>query len=247
MDRGTLIRSYTAGDLGFILHSRHQYQWHTGYAPPQTVAAPHLGAVIARTLGPLNPAVPPFINIGQRFDVGEGEELKAFTTAGFLGSEYRPVQHSVSRPSRRRRAPARRHDAGPLRESRHVLQASCSTPARSASTAATIRRIRCCVAYDNAHRLLSSPAAKAFDLSLEPLEHVRKYVPGLRPGAAVPCRAGSLRRQVRAADGRPLRPGLPAGAAAGRSRRALHRGHHRIHPVPELGHARERPQRRPPT
>src|SRR4051812_8643719 len=58
MDRATLIRSYTAGDLGFILHSRHQYQWHTGYAPPQTVAAPHLGSFIARTLGPLNPAVP---------------------------------------------------------------------------------------------------------------------------------------------------------------------------------------------
>src|SRR5260370_524149 len=90
MDRGTLIRSYTAGDLGFILHSRHQYHWHTGYAPPQTVAAPHLGAVIARTLGPVNPAVPAFINIGQRFDIGEGEELKAFTTAGFLGSEYGP-------------------------------------------------------------------------------------------------------------------------------------------------------------
>jgi hypothetical protein len=31
MDRATLIRSYTAGDLGFILHTRHQYQWHTGY------------------------------------------------------------------------------------------------------------------------------------------------------------------------------------------------------------------------
>src|ERR1041384_6919817 len=90
MDRATLIRSYTAGDIGFILHSRHQYQWHTGYAPPQTVAAPHIGSVIARTLGPLNPAVPAFINIGQRFDVGEGEEVKAFTTAGFLGSEYGP-------------------------------------------------------------------------------------------------------------------------------------------------------------
>ena len=71
MDRGSLLRTYTAGDLGFILHSRHQFQWHTGYAPPQTVAAPHLGAVMARTLGPLNPAVPAFINIGQRFDVGE--------------------------------------------------------------------------------------------------------------------------------------------------------------------------------
>src|SRR5438876_10966190 len=90
MDRGTLIRTYTAADLGFILHSRHQYQWHTGYPPPQTVAAPHLGAVIARTLGPRNPVVPAFVNIGQRFDVGEGEELKAFTTAGFLGSEFGP-------------------------------------------------------------------------------------------------------------------------------------------------------------
>jgi hypothetical protein len=30
IDRGTLIRSYTAGDLGFILHSRHQYQRHIG-------------------------------------------------------------------------------------------------------------------------------------------------------------------------------------------------------------------------
>jgi len=90
IDRGTLIRSYKAGDLGFILHSRHQYQWHTGYAPPQTVAAPHMGSVIARTLGPLNPDVPAFIDIGQRLDVGEGEELKAFHQAGFLGSEYGP-------------------------------------------------------------------------------------------------------------------------------------------------------------
>ena len=55
MDRGTLIRTYKAGDLGFILHSRHQYHWHTGYAPPLSVAAPHIGAVIARTLGPRNP------------------------------------------------------------------------------------------------------------------------------------------------------------------------------------------------
>ncbi|HJQ80026.1 MAG TPA: DUF1501 domain-containing protein, partial [Lacipirellulaceae bacterium] len=87
MDRGTLIRSYTAGDLGFILHSRHQYQWHTGYAPPQTAAPPHIGAILSRALGPVNPAVPAFIDIGQRFDVGEGEELKAFHAAGFYGSE----------------------------------------------------------------------------------------------------------------------------------------------------------------
>src|SRR5688500_1110298 len=28
IDKGTLIRSYVAADLGFILHSRHQYHWH---------------------------------------------------------------------------------------------------------------------------------------------------------------------------------------------------------------------------
>src|SRR3954454_20760546 len=46
MDRGSLIRTYTAADLGFILHSRHQFHWHTGYIPPQSVAAPHIGSVI---------------------------------------------------------------------------------------------------------------------------------------------------------------------------------------------------------
>src|SRR5688572_3913974 len=74
MDRGTLIRTYVGKDLGKILHSRHQYLWHTGYTPPQTVAAPHIGAWIAKTLGPLNPALPAFIDVGQGFDNGEGEE-----------------------------------------------------------------------------------------------------------------------------------------------------------------------------
>src|SRR5258708_7953358 len=42
LDRGTLIRSHVVADLGHILHSRHQYHWHTGYVPPQTVPCPHL-------------------------------------------------------------------------------------------------------------------------------------------------------------------------------------------------------------
>jgi hypothetical protein len=181
MDRGTLIRSYTAGDLGFILHSRHQYQWHTGYAPPQTVAAPHLGAIVARTLGPRDPAVPPFINIGQRLDVGEGEELKAFTTAGFLGTEFGPFgvpypdeAADVVRPPGGM-SPGRfeRRDAF----FRRLVDASPIGQEGSAHQRESLLR-----AYDNAHRLLSSPAAKAFDLSLEPIEHVRKYVPGYERG-----------------------------------------------------------------
>src|SRR6476620_6759601 len=55
LDRGTLIRSHVVADLGNILHSRHQYHWHTGYVPPQTVACPHIGSWIARVRGPNNP------------------------------------------------------------------------------------------------------------------------------------------------------------------------------------------------
>ena len=92
MDRATLIRSAVQADLGSILHSRHQYHWHTGYVPPQTVACPHLGSWMAKVLGPRNPVIPAFINIGQRLEgVGESEELKAFTTAGFFGSEFSPM------------------------------------------------------------------------------------------------------------------------------------------------------------
>ena len=91
MDRAALIRTFQAADLGFILHSRHQYHWHTGYIPPQSLAMPHLGAVVAKTLGPRNPTVPPFVAIGQNLEIGaESPALKSFHTAGFLGTEYGP-------------------------------------------------------------------------------------------------------------------------------------------------------------
>jgi uncharacterized protein DUF1501 len=181
MDRATLIRSYTAGDLGFILHSRHQYQWHTGYAPPQTVAAPHLGAIIARTLGSKNPAVPPFINIGQRLDVGEGEELKAFTTAGFLGTEFGPF--SVPYPDEAADVVRPPGDMSPGRfESRDAFFRKLLDASPIGQDGSSYQRESLLRAYDNAHRLLSSPAAKAFDLSLEPLDHIQKYVPGYTPG-----------------------------------------------------------------
>lgn len=181
MDRATLIRTMQAADLGFILHSRHQFHWHTGYVPPQTVAAPHLGSWIARTLGPLDPAVPAFINIGQRFDLGEGEELKAFTTAGFLGSEYGPF--NVAFPEQA--ADAVRPPAGMSperfanREKFYRRLIAESPIARDASSYQKESLLR---SMDNAHRLLSSPAAKAFDLSLEPLASTRKYFPGYEPG-----------------------------------------------------------------
>jgi hypothetical protein len=181
IDRGTLIRSYQAGDLGFILHSRHQYQWHTGYAPPQTAAAPHLGAIVSRTLGPLDPAVPAFINIGQRMDVGEAEELKAFTTAGFLGSEYGPF--SIPFPDQAAESVRPPGGMSPGRfADRHTFYRKLMEASPIGQHGSAYQKDSLMRAYDNAHRLLSSPAAQAFDLSKEPIEHVRKYVPGYERG-----------------------------------------------------------------
>ncbi len=177
MDRGTLIRSYTAGDLGFILHSRHQYQWHTGYAPPQTVAAPHIGAMISRVLGPLNPAVPAFIDIGQRFDVGEGEELKAFHSAGFYGSEYGPFII----PNPEQAVEAVRPPAGmsPSRfENRDKFYRKLAAQSPIGEFGSDYQKESLLRSMDKAHMLLSSSASKAFDLALEPKESYDKYNTG---------------------------------------------------------------------
>ena len=177
MDRGTLIRSYTAGDLGFILHSRHQFQWHTGYAPPQTVAAPHIGSVIARTLGPKNPAVPAFIDIGQRFDLGEGEELKAFHTAGFLGSEFGPFL--IANPDEAVKSVRPPEGMSPARfENRDKFYKKLVANTSVGQLGSDYQKDSLLRSFDNAHRLLSSPAAKAFDLSLEPKESYAKYNTG---------------------------------------------------------------------
>ena len=181
MDRGTLIRTYTAGDLGFILHSRHQYQWHTGYAPPQTVAAPHLGGVIARTLGPLNPVVPAFINIGQRFDVGEGEELKAFTTAGFLGSEYGPFNVPFPEEAAESVRPPEGMTPGRF-ENRERFFKKLLAASPVGEYGSGFQKDSLLRSLDNAYRLLNSPAAKAFDLTLEPIENIRQYAPNYEPG-----------------------------------------------------------------
>ncbi|GMV99610.1 MAG: hypothetical protein AMXMBFR84_07490 [Candidatus Hydrogenedentota bacterium] len=177
MDRMSLVRTFTAADLGFILHSRHQFHWHTGYIPPQTVACPHIGAFIARTLGPKNPDVPPFINIGQRFDLGEGEELKSFTTAGFLGSEYGPFNVPYPQEAAKAVQPPEGMTFSRFenREKafRELVKSSPVGEFGSAYQQESLMR-----SMDNAHRLLNSPAAKAFDLSLEPKESFDRYNTG---------------------------------------------------------------------
>jgi len=168
MDRGTLIRSHRVGDLGFILHSRHQFHWHTGYAPPQSVAAPHMGAVVSRTLGPRNPEIPAFIDIGQNLEIGgESDAVKAFHTAGFLGSEHAPFMISDPRDAVARVRPS--EHIGPARfANRYEEYKKLVAASPVGQYGSDFQRESLLRSLDNAQRLLISPSARAFDLSLEP-------------------------------------------------------------------------------
>ncbi len=178
IDRGTLIRSHVVADLGNILHSRHQYHWHTGYVPPQTVACPHIGAWMARVLGPRNAAIPPFINIGQKLEGhGESEELKAFTTGGFFGTEFGPFNlpfpddavNAVKPP--KGMTPERfaaRHE-----KFKELLKASPAGEMASDHHHESMLK-----SIDNAHRLLTSKERDAFDITKEPKKSYDNYNTG---------------------------------------------------------------------
>ncbi|HMG91012.1 MAG TPA: DUF1501 domain-containing protein, partial [Chryseolinea sp.] len=177
MNKGTLIRSYVAADMGFILHSRHQYHWHTCYEPPQTVAAPHIGAWIAKELGSMNPVIPAFIDIGQRFSVGEAEELKAFHTAGFLGNEFGPF--FIPDPSQGLESvrPPVGMDSTRF-EKRNQLYNELISKSPLGEVGSDYQKESLRRSMEQAYMLLNSPEAKAFDLSLEPKESYDIYNTG---------------------------------------------------------------------
>lgn len=178
LDRGTLVRSFRVPDLGNILHSRHQYHWHTGYVPPQTVAAPHLGAWLARVRGPNSPAIPPFINIGQRLEgVGEQEELKAFTTGGFFGSEYGPFNIPFPADAIAAVQPPKGMTRERFAERERRFQELLKKSPRG-EMASDYHQQSMLRAVENAHRLLNSKHRDSFDLTKEPKESYERYNTG---------------------------------------------------------------------
>lgn len=178
MDRGTLIRSAVQPDIGSILHSRHQFHWHTGYIPPQTVACPHLGAWMARVLGPKNPVIPPFINIGQRLEgVGEKEELKAFTTAGFFGNEFGPMNLPYPENAAQSVTPPKGM-TGKRFSSRHEILKKLIEKNPNQEYVSDYHQESMLRSLDRAHMLLSSDDRHAFDISREPRGSYEKYDTG---------------------------------------------------------------------
>ncbi len=177
MDKGAIIRSYKSADLGHILHTRHQYHWHTCYEPPQSVQAPHIGAWIAKELGPANPVIPPFIAMGQRFTMGESEELKAFHSAGFLGTEYGPFL--IPDPSSGLESVRPPKGMSLKRfEARYKLYKELANKSEVMEQASDYQRESLMRSMEQSYRLLNSPEAKVFDLSEETKDVYDRYNTG---------------------------------------------------------------------
>ncbi len=125
-----------------------------------------------------NPAIPAFINIGQRLEgVGESEELKAFTTAGFFGSEFGPFNIPFPDDAIAAVQPPKGMTAERFAKREKLLRETIKRGplGEKMSDYHQESMVR---AIDNAHRLLNSPERVAFDLSKEPKESYDKYNTG---------------------------------------------------------------------
>jgi hypothetical protein len=120
--------------------------------------------------------VPAFIDIGQRSAGGEDFEVKAFQTAGYLGTAYGPflvpepaeAVHTVQPPPGMSQKRFRERYALYVKALRAKRQAAGLDPKEEAFLKA----------LDGAHRFMNSPAAGAFDLSREPQESYQAYNTG---------------------------------------------------------------------
>jgi hypothetical protein len=166
MHHGAIISSFQPGFLGVPIHVRHIYHLHTGYTPPQTVAAPAMGSIVARALGPRHPEVPAFVDIGQRLDIPMlTAEVAAAHSPGFLGSAYGPF----AIPDPATAALAVRPPAGMSRErfEERFRRLESLQQQHAAAQDQPHHRDELREAIEGARRLLHSPAAEALDLSRE--------------------------------------------------------------------------------
>jgi hypothetical protein len=92
MHHGTVLRSLTNEAKFGAVHLKAQYYMLTGYLFPVGLRAPSMGAAVARTLGPRDENVPPYIYIGRDIDTSDNEKqfISEAIGSGFYGVKYAP-------------------------------------------------------------------------------------------------------------------------------------------------------------
>ena len=133
---------------------------------------------MSRVLGPRQSVMPAFINIGQRLEgVGENEELKAFTTAGFFGSEFGPMNLPYPEEAALAVRPPKGMEPGRFSSRyEHFKRLVAGAPGREFTS--DYHQESMLRSMENAHRLLSAKEREAFDIGLEPKEVQEQYDTG---------------------------------------------------------------------
>ncbi len=100
MHHGTLLRSLTNETKFGAVHLKAQYYMLTGYLFPVGLKAPSIGAAVARTLGPRDETVPPYIYIGRDVDTSDTEKqfISEAIGPGFYGVKYAPFMIPIPPP-----------------------------------------------------------------------------------------------------------------------------------------------------
>ena len=119
--------------------------------------------------------MPPFVNVGQRLEgVGEKEELKAFTTAGFFGTEYGPLNLPYPKDAAKSVMPPKNMTQQRFTNRdklfRKLVDQSPHRDFMSDHHQQSMMR-----SMDRAYRLLNSKDAAAFDINQEPKESFDIY------------------------------------------------------------------------
>lgn len=93
MHLGTVLRSLTNETKFGAVHLKAQYYMMTGYLFPVGVKAPSMGAAVARTLGPRDARVPPYIYLGRDIDTSDTEKqfINEYIGPGFYGPKFAPL------------------------------------------------------------------------------------------------------------------------------------------------------------
>jgi hypothetical protein len=167
MQHGTLLRSLTNATKFGAVHLKAQYYMNTGYLFPVGLKAPSMGAAVARTLGPRNEHVPPYIYIGRDVDTSDTEKqfISEYIGPGFYGVKYAPFM--IPDPTAGLATLSAAAGMSPARLDRRLkfqkFASGLADPAlRDSEKAADYLRM-----MESARAMMDSPVKRAFDYANE--------------------------------------------------------------------------------
>ncbi len=169
MDHAALIRSLQTKARFGASHVKAQFYAMTGYLEPVGLKPPSIGSVVARSLGPRDPSVPPYIYIGADANPGSNvdkQKAAEFTGPGFYGNAYAPFR--VTDPSQGLETLSALAGVGEKRLDRRLRYLAEVTRAagQDASAASSVPQ-QYLKAVGDARRMMDSPVKKAFAYATE--------------------------------------------------------------------------------